>query len=64
MVIKQQGFEAVFVGEGTPAPRVFEFWKRRCAGQDLSGVMYGQSFLYEVSHGNIKPITSGARKCS
>ena len=24
-------------------------------GQDLSGVVYGNMFLYEVSHGNIKP---------
>jgi NADPH-dependent glutamate synthase beta subunit-like oxidoreductase len=53
--IKKQGFEAVFVGKGTPAPRVLNFGRDDVPGQDLSGVMYGQNFLYEVSHGNIKP---------
>jgi len=31
------------------------FGKEKVQGQDFSGVMYGNTFLYEVSHGNIKP---------
>jgi NADPH-dependent glutamate synthase beta subunit-like oxidoreductase/NAD-dependent dihydropyrimidine dehydrogenase PreA subunit len=53
--IRKEGFKAVFVGKGTPAPRVLSFGREEVPGQDLSGVMYGQNFLYEVSHGNIKP---------
>jgi NADPH-dependent glutamate synthase beta subunit-like oxidoreductase/NAD-dependent dihydropyrimidine dehydrogenase PreA subunit len=53
--ISKEGFKAVFVGKGTPAPRVLSFGREEVPGQDLSGVMYGQNFLYEVSHGNIKP---------
>lgn len=53
--LREEGFEAVFVGKGTPAPRVLSFGRGEVPGQDLSGVMYGQTFLYEVSHGNIKP---------
>jgi NADPH-dependent glutamate synthase beta subunit-like oxidoreductase/NAD-dependent dihydropyrimidine dehydrogenase PreA subunit len=54
-VIRKEGFKAVFVGKGTPAPRVLSFGREDVPGQDLSGVMYGQNFLYEVSHGDIKP---------
>jgi NADPH-dependent glutamate synthase beta subunit-like oxidoreductase/NAD-dependent dihydropyrimidine dehydrogenase PreA subunit len=53
--IRKEGFEALFVGKGTPAPRVLSFGREDVPGQDLSGVMYGQNFLYEVSHGEIKP---------
>jgi NADPH-dependent glutamate synthase beta subunit-like oxidoreductase len=53
--LREEGFEAVFVAKGTPAPRVLSFGKEEVPGQDLSGVMYGQTFLYEVSHGNIRP---------
>jgi NADPH-dependent glutamate synthase beta subunit-like oxidoreductase/NAD-dependent dihydropyrimidine dehydrogenase PreA subunit len=53
--IREEGFKAIFVGKGTPAPRVLSLGREEVPGQDLSGVMYGQNFLYEVSHGNIKP---------
>jgi NADPH-dependent glutamate synthase beta subunit-like oxidoreductase/NAD-dependent dihydropyrimidine dehydrogenase PreA subunit len=53
--LKNEGFKAIFVAEGTPAPRVLTFGREKVQGQDLSGVMYGNTFLYEVSHGNIKP---------
>jgi NADPH-dependent glutamate synthase beta subunit-like oxidoreductase/NAD-dependent dihydropyrimidine dehydrogenase PreA subunit len=53
--IRKEGFKAIFVGKGTPAPRVLTLGREEVPGQDLSGVMYGQNFLYEVSHGNIKP---------
>jgi NADPH-dependent glutamate synthase beta subunit-like oxidoreductase/NAD-dependent dihydropyrimidine dehydrogenase PreA subunit len=53
--LKNEGFKAIFIAEGTPAPRVLTFGKNKVEGQNLSGVMYGNTFLYEVSHGNIKP---------
>jgi len=53
--LKKEGFKAIFVAEGTPAPRVLTFGREKVEGQELSGVMYGNTFLYEVSHGNIKP---------
>jgi NADPH-dependent glutamate synthase beta subunit-like oxidoreductase len=53
--LKNEGFKAIFIAEGTPAPRVLTFGREKVQGQDLSGVMYGNTFLYEVSHGNIKP---------
>jgi NADPH-dependent glutamate synthase beta subunit-like oxidoreductase len=53
--LKNEGYKAVFVAEGTPAPRVLTFGREKVEGQELSGVMYGNMFLYEVSHGNIKP---------
>ena len=53
--LKNEGYQAVFIASGSPAPRTLKFNNKEVAGQDLSGVMYGQTFLYEVSHGNIKP---------
>jgi len=53
--LKNEGFKAIFIAEGTPAPRVLTFGREKVQGQDFSGVMYGNTFLYEVSHGNIKP---------
>ncbi len=53
--LKNEGFKAVFIAQGTPTPRTLTFDRNPVDGQDLSGVMYGQTFLYEVSHGNIRP---------
>jgi NADPH-dependent glutamate synthase beta subunit-like oxidoreductase/NAD-dependent dihydropyrimidine dehydrogenase PreA subunit len=53
--LRNEGYQAVFIAIGTPAPRTLLFGKKEVKGQELSGVMYGQTFLYEVSHGNIKP---------
>lgn len=53
--LKNEGYQAVFIATGSPAPRTLTFEKKEVSGQELSGVMYGQTFLYEVSHGNIKP---------
>lgn len=50
-----EGFEAIFLAKGTPAPRRLTFGDQEVPGQDYSGVMYGHTFLYEVSHGNIPP---------
>ena len=53
--LKQEGFKAVFLATGLPYPRVLTFEGQSVEGQDLSGVMYGLTYLYEVSHGNIAP---------
>src|SRR5208337_1774559 len=49
--LRKQGYQAVFVAKGTPSPRILTFGKDPVENQDLAGVMYGQSFLYEVSRG-------------
>ena len=53
--LRDEGFKAVFLATGLPYPRVLTFEGEFVEGQDLSGVMYGLSYLYEVSHGNIAP---------
>lgn len=53
--LKNDGYKSVFIAKGTPYPRGLTFGKDNVEGQDLSGVMYGLDFLYEVSHGNIQP---------
>ncbi|HUV52558.1 MAG TPA: FAD-dependent oxidoreductase [Dehalococcoidia bacterium] len=53
--LKNEGYKAVFLAKGTPYPRVLTFDGQVVEGQDLSGVMYGHTLLYEVSHGNIEP---------
>jgi len=53
--LKNEGFKAVFLAKGTPYPRVLTFDGEVVEGQDLSGVLYGHTLLYEVSHGNIGP---------
>ncbi|GAB4257672.1 MAG: hypothetical protein Kow0092_04770 [Deferrisomatales bacterium] len=53
--LRNDGYRAVFVARGTPTPRVLTFGREPVAGQELSGVMFGQTFLYEVSHGTMRP---------
>ena len=51
--LKKEGFKAVFLATGLPYPRVLTFERQSVEGQDLAGVMYGHTYLYEVSHNNI-----------
>ncbi len=53
--LRNEGYKAIFLAKGTPYPRVLTFDGEVVEGQDLSGVMYGHTLLYEVSHGNIGP---------
>ena len=53
--LKNEGYKAVFLATGLPYPRVLTFEGQSLEGQDLSGVMYGHTYLYEVSHNNIAP---------
>ncbi|RPI17527.1 MAG: FAD-dependent oxidoreductase, partial [Acidobacteria bacterium] len=52
--LKKDGFKAIFIAKGTPLPRILTYGREKVEGQELSGVMYGQTVLYEVSHGNIQ----------
>lgn len=51
--LKNEGFEAAFLATGLPYVRVLTFERQPLEGQDLAGVMYGHTYLYEVSHNNI-----------
>jgi NADPH-dependent glutamate synthase beta subunit-like oxidoreductase/NAD-dependent dihydropyrimidine dehydrogenase PreA subunit len=53
--LRNEGYKAVFLATGLPYPRVLTFEGESLEGQDLSGVMYGHTYLYEVSHNNIAP---------
>ncbi|MEW5722586.1 MAG: FAD-dependent oxidoreductase [Thermodesulfobacteriota bacterium] len=60
--LKNEGYKAIFMAKGTPTPRTLTYGLKTVEGQDLSGVMYGNTFLYEVSHGYIKPNYFKGRK--
>jgi len=49
--LRKDGYKAVFIAKGTPSPRVLTFGRDLVDNLDLEGVMYGQTFLYEVSRG-------------
>jgi NADPH-dependent glutamate synthase beta subunit-like oxidoreductase/ferredoxin len=51
--LKNEGFKAAFLATGLPYPRILTFERQSLEGQDLAGVMYGHTYLYEVSHNNI-----------
>lgn len=53
--VKNEGYKAAFLATGLPAPRVLTFERQSLEGQDLAGVIYGHTYLYEVSHNNIPP---------
>jgi len=60
--LRSEGYRAIFIAKGTPSPRDLTFGPKRVEGQDLSGVMFGLTFLYEVSHGYIEPNHFKGRK--
>ncbi len=49
--LRKNGFKAVFIAKGTPAPRVLTFNGVQVDHQDLEGVVYGQTLLAEMSRG-------------
>ncbi|MFH1383082.1 MAG: FAD-dependent oxidoreductase [Chloroflexota bacterium] len=53
--LKREGYRAVFVGLGTPAPRPLTFDGKVVPGADVDGVAYGLHFLFEVNLGKILP---------
>jgi NADPH-dependent glutamate synthase beta subunit-like oxidoreductase len=52
-VLRQRGFQAIFIAKGTPAPRILTFAGKRVDGQELGGVLYGHTILYEENHGHL-----------
>jgi NADPH-dependent glutamate synthase beta subunit-like oxidoreductase len=50
--LKKEGYRAVFIATGTPAPRPLTFG-REVVSADLEGVMFGLNLLYEVLQGNV-----------
>ena len=53
--LKKEGFQAIFMATGTPAPRPITFGREFVAGTDLEGVMFGLNLLYEVNQGMVPP---------
>jgi NADPH-dependent glutamate synthase beta subunit-like oxidoreductase len=51
--LRQDGYRAAFIARGTPSPRVLTFAGEELPGQRLAGVMFGTTFLYEMSHANL-----------
>ena len=60
--LKNEDYKAVFLAPGLPSPRVLTFEGRFVEGQDLAGVMYGQTYLYEISRNNIAPDYFGGKR--
>lgn len=49
--LKKDGYKAIFIAKGAPAPRVLTFNGMPVDHHDLDGVFYGQTFLSEMSRG-------------
>jgi NADPH-dependent glutamate synthase beta subunit-like oxidoreductase/NAD-dependent dihydropyrimidine dehydrogenase PreA subunit len=60
--LRKDGYKAVFIAKGTPTARVLTFGREIVGNQDLDGVLYGQTFLYEVSRGILVKDYLGGRK--
>lgn len=52
-MLRRQRFAATFIAVGSPIPRILTYRGVETAGQHLPGVVYGHSFLYELSHNAI-----------
>jgi len=50
--LKKEGYRAIFIATGTPAPRPLTFG-RELVSADLESVMFGLNLLYEVLQGNV-----------
>lgn len=60
--LRKDGYKAVFIAKGTPSPRILTFGGAVVENQDLEHVLYGQTFLYEVSRGILMSDYLGGRK--
>ncbi len=50
--LKKDGYRAIFIATGTPAPRPLTFG-REIVSAELDGVLFGLNLLYEVLQGNV-----------
>ena len=53
--LKNEGYEAVFVATGTPAPRPLTFDRELVAKANLEGVIFGLNLLDDVGQGKVPP---------
>jgi len=51
--LKNEGYEAVFVATGTPAPRPLTFGRELVAEANLEGVIFGLNLLDDVDQGKV-----------
>ncbi len=51
--LRKEGYQAVFIATGTPAPRPLSFEGKPVAGGDLDGVMFGLNLLSDVSQNKV-----------
>jgi NADPH-dependent glutamate synthase beta subunit-like oxidoreductase/NAD-dependent dihydropyrimidine dehydrogenase PreA subunit len=53
--LKNDGYKAVFIAIGTPAPRPLTFERELVGGAELEEVMFGLNLLFDVNQGIIPP---------
>lgn len=53
--LEKEGYKAVFIATGTPAPRPLTFERQVVTGGDLDGVSFGLDLLDEVNAGKADP---------
>lgn len=53
--LKKEGYKAIFIATGTPAPRPLTFGREIVAGADIEGVEMGLNLLYEANQGMVAP---------
>ncbi len=53
--LKKEGYKAIFIATGTPAPRPLTLGRELVAGADVDGVAMGLNLLYEANQGIVPP---------
>ncbi len=53
--LKSEGYKAVFIATGTPAPRPLTFGRELVAKANLEGVMLGLNLLSDMNQGRVLP---------
>jgi NADPH-dependent glutamate synthase beta subunit-like oxidoreductase len=53
--LKKEGYKAIFIAVGTPAPRPLTFEREVVGGAELEEVMFGLNLLFDVNQGIIPP---------
>jgi NADPH-dependent glutamate synthase beta subunit-like oxidoreductase len=53
--LRKEGYRAIFVAQGTPAPRPLSFEGKVVPGGDMEGVMFGLNLLLDVNQRKVNP---------
>jgi NADPH-dependent glutamate synthase beta subunit-like oxidoreductase len=53
--LRKEGYKAIFVAQGTPAPRPLSFEGNIVPGGDMEGVLFGLNLLLDVNQGKVNP---------